>query len=223
MPTPNFNFPTINGNNTADVVRDLNGLAEAVDTSLASHTNASPSAKHSAGEISFSPGGGLSATNTQAAILEAFQYGNNVKADVVAALLALAPELPINPNSSWVEVEEAIANISTGKKFSVGTTTLTGNPAQQKFLVVSGLDFTPELVFATSRIGTHNTLTAVISIPGSGIRAQGVKTLIDSLGAGYEYSIGETELTLGAFALSIPANRSSNVNNGEYSYVTFGN
>lgn len=34
MPTPNYNLPTITGNMTADVVRDMNALAVATDSAL---------------------------------------------------------------------------------------------------------------------------------------------------------------------------------------------
>ena len=34
MATPNYNLPTITGNMTADVVRDVNALAEATDTAI---------------------------------------------------------------------------------------------------------------------------------------------------------------------------------------------
>ena len=36
MPTPKLNLPTINANMTADVVRDFNALAQAVDNSVPS-------------------------------------------------------------------------------------------------------------------------------------------------------------------------------------------
>lgn len=81
------------------------------------------------------------------AINEVFQSGNNVKRDMVAALLAVDPALPITENSSWEEIETAAAQISTGKKFAEGTFN-TNNT-----ISVNTLNFRPNKIWVTGEIG----------------------------------------------------------------------
>ncbi|BDH60155.1 hypothetical protein MTP04_02850 [Lysinibacillus sp. PLM2] len=60
------------------------------------------------------------------AINEVFQAGNNVKSEVVTALLSIDPSLSITQNSTWSEIEAAILEVQTG----VDTTDATATAAQ---------------------------------------------------------------------------------------------
>lgn len=55
------------------------------------------------------------------AINEVFQTGNNVKSDMVDALLSVDDGLPIDYESSWEEIEIAAGSISTGVKWGEGS------------------------------------------------------------------------------------------------------
>ena len=214
MPTTKLNLPLIDGTNTADVVRDFNALANAVDnkagasdglatlgadgkvpasqlnvsapadattstkgvvqlsnstTSTSEALAATPKAVKDAKDGLSAQIGILSGLNTTnktnlvSAINEVFQTGNNVKSDMVAALLAVDPTLPITSNSTWAEIETATGQISTGKKWAKGTTasltgtlpftTRTGTSFEKPRLRVTGLDFTPSTVVVNNSAG----------------------------------------------------------------------
>jgi hypothetical protein len=179
MPTEKLNLPTITGNLSIDVQKDLNALALAVDDKagaanglatlgadgkvpgsqlnvdlspiqqeLTAHQADDATDAHNAGNISFVPSSGMTATNVQQAINEVFQSGNNVKRDMVAALLAVDPALPITENSSWAEIETAAGQISTGDKLS-GTVTSSSTGR----CIVTGLTFLPNIILLK---GTHS-------------------------------------------------------------------
>lgn len=105
-------------------------------------------------------------TNLVSAINEVFQTGNNVKSDMVAALLAVDPTLPITANSSWAEIETAAGQIETGGKFAIGVATSSGTPSTFQNLSgsnvsagklsVNGLSFKPSAVFAYQSNGVLN-------------------------------------------------------------------
>lgn len=93
--------------------------------------------------------------NLVSAINEVFQSGSNVKSDMVAALLAVDPTLPITTNSSWTQIEAATSQIETGPKYASGTAI----DSSTDQLVVTGLSFQPYLVVAYVANGSSNKVT----------------------------------------------------------------
>lgn len=91
----------------------------------------------------------FNATTVEGALKEAkekadlaFQTGNNVKVDMVAALLAVDPTLLITENSSWSEIETATGQISTGLEEASGSATQQADNT----LIVTGLNFQPKII-----------------------------------------------------------------------------
>lgn len=84
------------------------------------------------------------------AINEVFQSGNNVKRDMVDALLALDPSLPISYSSTWREIELAVGQISTGIKSASGSFTAASNLTTR---TITGLAFTPSTVILRNKVG----------------------------------------------------------------------
>ena len=94
------------------------------------------------------------------AINEVFQSGNNVKSDMVAALLAVDPTLPITTSSSWEEIETATGQISTGKKWARFTAT---SPSTTNW-VISGIPFSPSKLRLTLQSPNSSRRFNVINI-----------------------------------------------------------
>ena len=87
MPTPNLNLPLIEGTNTADVVRDLNGLATAVDTSVGEALDNLSSA---ATDITIADTANYyTSSNVEGALAELGQTLNGTRANLVATAQAL--------------------------------------------------------------------------------------------------------------------------------------
>ena len=87
MPTPNLNLPLIEGTNTADVVRDLNGLATAVDNSVG---NALDNLSSAATDITITDTANYyTSANVEGALAELGQTLNGTRASVVASAQAL--------------------------------------------------------------------------------------------------------------------------------------
>lgn len=79
------------------------------------------------------------------AINEVFQTGNNVKREMVDALLSIDDSLPISYESSWTEIEVATGQISTGLKMEHGL--VTSSSSSPYIVSVRGLSFRPSLIF----------------------------------------------------------------------------
>ena len=156
---------------------------------------------------------GLNTTNKSnlvSAINEVFLTGNNVKSDMVAALLAVDPTLPITNNSTWAEIETAAGQIETGGKFAAGVATsssasftfqdITGANKSAGKLSVSGLGFKPAAVFAYQSNGVLNSSGS----DDSGIpKASGFNSLYLA-GSSYNIRIGVSNCFFRSDGFDIP-------------------
>lgn len=86
-------------------------------------------------------------TTLVGAINEAFSLGNSRKTELVDLLLSLDNGLPITHQSTWEQILSAAEDISTGKKWAIGTNSSSALGGVSS-LTVSGLDFTPSIVIA---------------------------------------------------------------------------
>ena len=87
MQTPKLNLPLIEGANTADVVRDMNALANAVDTNVGLAIENLSSA---AVDISITDTANYyTSTNVEGALSELGQTLNGTRANIVATAQAL--------------------------------------------------------------------------------------------------------------------------------------
>ena len=87
MPTTRYNLPTITTNMTADVPRDLNALADAVDDAL---HDAVSSLSSQAKDISITDSGAYYTTkNVEAALQTVGQTLNGTRASLVSTAQAL--------------------------------------------------------------------------------------------------------------------------------------
>lgn len=87
MPTPKLNLPLIEGANTADVVRDMNALANAVDTNVGLAIDNLSSA---AVDITLADNANYYTTkNVEAALQQVGQTLNGTRASLVSTAQAL--------------------------------------------------------------------------------------------------------------------------------------
>lgn len=113
--TPNLNLPLVSENATADVPRDMNGLATAVDTNVKTALenvkvpDASLTEKGIVQLSSSTTGTRETVAATEKAVGLAFQAGNERKAEVVAALVAIGVQA--STSESWAQLIPKIAAV----------------------------------------------------------------------------------------------------------------
>lgn len=98
------------------------------------------------------------------AMNELFTNVSNGKSLVGGAITGVDENVVIPTEPTFEDLADAIGGISTGKKFATGTSYLEQVSSRRVRLIVSGLDFRPDKVFAlgdvTARYGTHNVYPA---------------------------------------------------------------
>lgn len=131
-------------------------------------------------------------TSIVEAINEVFQSGNNVKSDMVAALLAVDPALPITTDSTWADIELAVAVVDTGMKYDSGTVTsssgtssfqyVSGSYFSMASVTISGLDFKPNKIVLKFREAFQEVVTLYDEVDG-GLYPKAAKTSVYRTGA----------------------------------------
>lgn len=119
MSTPNLNLPKISGNMAADIVRDMNALADAVDQNaakaslLASHIAEDAEDAHNAASISVADvDNKFTGTNVESVLNELFTSVDNIKKNPGA--LSANGQLHV-PNQSFIKLgTDVVQAISSG-------------------------------------------------------------------------------------------------------------
>lgn len=165
MATTNYKLPTITGNMTSDVVRDMNALAEAtdsaikeavdgvdlteitqeigkVDTKLTQHLAETNTNAHKAKSIVLDDVDGLFVgTELETAMKELFINVSNGKDLIGTAITDVDPSKVVPSNPTFQQLVDLISGITTGKEFATGNGSPGGNG-----LIVTGLTFRPGII-----------------------------------------------------------------------------
>lgn len=152
------------------------------------------------------------------AINEVFQTGNNVKSDMVDALLSVDDSLPIDYESSWTEIESVARGFRLGVQIATGSVLSSterwgsvspfgGGTIQNCFVVnIVGLSFSPSLIVGNTESGAARPIQAdfsnVISYEGNPVYRIGTTTAYEDL----QNTFGITEEDDGTFTVLLPVN-----------------
>lgn len=156
MPTPNINLPTITPSMSADVPRDINALAYAVDGAfgevdrdLTNHINDTQKHVATSDRASWNKAvtdigdktllATQNKTNLVAAVNEVFQASSDKNTKIAAAITEKG--VPTSPSAPGDQMAANIRAIQTGKRYASGDSVVSGF-----FLEVRGLPFKPNII-----------------------------------------------------------------------------
>lgn len=140
--TPNLNLPLIDENTVNDVPRDFNALAEAVDTAVMEAVegvtvpDASLTEKGIVQLSNATNGTRENVAATEKAVGQAFQAGNERKAEVVAALVAIG--IPASTSETWAQLIPKIAAVIRATGNATAADILAGKVASNASGPVTG-------------------------------------------------------------------------------------
>lgn len=140
--TPNLNLPLIDENTVNDMPRDLNALAEAVDAAVTEAVegvtvpDASLTEKGIVQLSNATNGTRENVAATEKAVGQAFQAGNERKAEVVAALVAIG--ISASTNETWAQLIPKIAAVIRATGNATAADILAGKTASNANGPVTG-------------------------------------------------------------------------------------